>query len=157
MSNPYEVPKADLMHGHVDGVESRKRPGWVWAISVFYAFSLISTPFTLYMVYAGTLPMSPEQKSYYSSLGITGWFMSFASLAIMAVAVISFFLMKKTSIKAWLALNIVSVLGLIYNAAATNWLAAVGMAGLVSSVIGVAITMSIYFYAKRLDARLLLK
>jgi len=51
-------------------IENKKRPGWVWAISIFYFFSAAYTLLSFYLIYSGKIPLQPAQKAYFESLTI---------------------------------------------------------------------------------------
>lgn len=51
-----------------DQQNMKKRPGWVWAISVFYFFSCTYTLFSWYMVSSGRVTLEPAMKAYLESL-----------------------------------------------------------------------------------------
>jgi hypothetical protein len=152
MSNPYEAPKSDATTNEIlDG--PKKRPGWVWAISIFYGLSAIWTPFSFYLIYSGLIPLNAAQKAYFDGLGILDWAVTVAVSLIMLAAVVSLFLLKRVSVKLWGAAVVLSVLSYLYNAIAKNWLAALDVGSMIGAVIGFALVVAIFFYTKRLDAR----
>jgi hypothetical protein len=156
MTNPYEAPKSDATTNEVLDMP-KKRPGWVWAISIFYGLSAIYTPFSFYLIYAGLIPLAPAQKAYFDGLGVIDWAVTAVGSLIMLAAVVSLFLLKRGTVKLWGAAVGFSILSYLYNALAKNWLAAINAAGLIGAVIGFALIVAIFFYAKRLDARGYLK
>lgn len=155
MTNPYEAPKSTTSATAM--VDTSKRPGWVWAISILYGLSTIYTPISFYLVYSGALPLTGAQKEYFNSLGMFDWILVAVGSVIMLSAVVSLFLLKRVTIKLWGLAIIVTVLNSIYSMIAKNWLAAMDIPSLVGVVIGFALVVAIFFYTKRLDARGYLK
>jgi hypothetical protein len=156
MSNPYEAPKSDATTNEVLN-ETKKRPGWVWAISILYGLSAIWTPISFYLIYSGLIPLAPAQKAYFDGLSVLDWAVTVAISLIMLAAVVSLFLLKRVSVKLWGAAVVFSVLSYLYNAIAKNWLAAIDVGGIIGAAIGFALVVAIFFYTKRLDARGFLK
>jgi hypothetical protein len=156
MSNPYEAPKSNTITSEVVD-EPKKRPGWVWAISILYGLSAIYTPLSFYLIYSGVIPLAGAQKAYFDGLGIVDWAAAAIGALIMLAAVVALFLLKRVSIKLWGTAIVFSVLSFIYNATSKNWLAALDIGSLIGAAIGLALVIAIFFYTKRLDARGYLK
>jgi mannose/fructose/N-acetylgalactosamine-specific phosphotransferase system component IIC len=156
MSNPYEAPKSDATTNEVsDG--PKKRPVWVWVISVLYGLSAIWTPISFYLIYAGLVPLNAAQKAYFDGLGVIDWAVTVAVSLIMLAAVVALFLLRRVSVKLWGMAVVFSVLSYLYNAMAKNWLAALDVASIIGAAVGFALVVAIFFYTKRLDARGFLK
>jgi hypothetical protein len=156
MINPYEAPKSNTITNEVLD-EPKKRPGWVWAISILYGLSAIYTPVSFYLVYSGLALSAPAQKAYFVGLGIVDWAILAIGALIMLAAVVALFLLKRVSIRLWGAAVVFSILSYLYNAITRNWLAALDIAGLIGAAVGFILIVAIFFYTKRLDARGYLK
>jgi uncharacterized MnhB-related membrane protein len=156
MSNPYEAPKSDTFMNEVSD-EPKKRPGWVWVISIFYGLSTIYTPLSFYIIYSGLVPLAGAQKAYFDGLGVVDWAVTAVGALIMLAAVIALFLLRRVSIKLWGAVIVFSVLSYLYNVIAKNWLAALDIAGIIGAAVGFTLIVAIFFYTRRLDARGYLK
>jgi hypothetical protein len=155
MSNPYEAPKSNIITNEVlEG--PKKRPGWVWAISIFYGFFVIYTPLSFYLIYSGLARSAPAQKAYFVGLGIVDWAITAFGALIMLAAVVALFLLKRVSIKLWAAAIVFGIFSNLYNAIAKNLFAVFNM-GLIGTVVGFILIVAIFFYVKRLDARGYLK
>jgi hypothetical protein len=156
MINPYEAPKSNTITNEVLD-EPKKRPGWVWAISIFYGFSAIYTPVSFYLVYSGLALSAPAQKAYFVGLGIVDWAILAIGALIMLAAVVALFLLKRVSIKLWGAAIVFGILNNLYNAIAKNLFAVFNMMSLIGTAVGFILIVAIFFYTKRLDARGYLK
>jgi hypothetical protein len=156
MSNPYEAPKSNTIANDVlDG--QKKRPGWVWVISIFYGLSAIYTPLSFYIIYSGLVPLAAAQKAYFDGLGIVDWAITAVGALIMLAAVVALFLLKRVSIKLWGAAIVIGILNNLYNAIAKNLFAVVNIASLIGTAVGFILIVAIFFYTRRLDARGYLK
>jgi hypothetical protein len=156
MSNPYEAPKSNTITNEVlDG--PKKRPVWVWAISIFYGFSAIYTPLSFYLIYSGLVPLAPAQKAYFDGLGIVDWVVTALGALIMLAAVVALFLLKRVSIKLWGGALVFGILNNLYYAIAKNLFAVFNTMSLIGTAVGFILIVAIFFYTKRLDARGYLK
>ena len=45
-----------------------KRPGWVWAISIYIFCSAVFLLLSFYLIYSGKVVLDPKQKTYFESL-----------------------------------------------------------------------------------------
>ena len=155
MSDIYTTPKSNLIldKNRVEG----KRPGWVWAISLFYIFSFVITFLVLSLTFSGVIPLPENQKNYFESLGMIGWMIASISSILSLAAAITLLMLKKLTIKLWLAKFLFDLVSIAYNIVTTNLLQSVGGLGVVGMFIGLATVISIYLYAKRLNARGFLK
>jgi hypothetical protein len=156
MSNPYEAPKSDTFMNEVSD-EPKKRPGWVWAISILYGLSAIYTPLSFYFIYSGFISLPGAQKAYFVGLGIVDCAILVTGALIMLAAVVALFLLKRVSIKLWGAAIVFGILNNLYNAIAKNLFAVVNMMSLIGTAVGFILIVAIFFYTKRLDARGYLK
>lgn len=139
--------------GEENNVEVKKRPGWVWVISIFYIFSLAWTFLSFYMILNKIIPIPIETQEYFSNLGIIDWLLMTIGSSITLIAVVTLFLLKRITIKVWLTSFVFGILSTAYSAIATNWLQIMQTSTIVSTLIGFAIVLAIYSYAKRLDNR----
>ena len=53
---------------------ARKRPAWVWIISIFYIISAVWTLFSFFLIFSGALPLPPQQAAYFRSLTSIDYF-----------------------------------------------------------------------------------
>jgi hypothetical protein len=75
---------------------SRKRPTWVWVISIFYIVSFLYTWLALYLALTGAIPLDASQSTYYESLTRGDWGLTvFTSLGSLGGAVLLFLLRKQ--------------------------------------------------------------
>lgn len=151
MENIYQPPKSDLTHTNTH--DKGKRPGWVWVISIWFMFSTIIFPLSLYMALSGTLPLNAAQQAYYNNLGMLNYLIIAIRVILTFSAGLTLFLLKKVTIKIWLAIIVFAVFSNIYNLMTTEWLKIAGNTGVIGAVVGFMIMIAIYFYTRRLEAR----
>lgn len=133
------------------------RPGWVWAISIFYIFSFLWTSLSFYLVLSGVITLYDALKQYFENLRAIDLGISVISSILGFSAVVTLFMLRKITIKIWLTVIIFGLVSFVYSIVATNWLAAISGAGRFGILISYVIPIAIYFYTKRLDARGFLK
>ena len=155
MNDIYTTPKSNLVGDKtpVDG----KRPGWVWAIFIFHTLSLVSVAASFYLIFTGVLLMVGEQKQYFNDLGLMGWLMVVVPSLLSFSAALTLFMLRKISIKIWLAAIVFAVVSTLYSLLDIHWLNIMNGSGSIGLVIGFSIKIAIYFYARRLAARGILK
>lgn len=130
-----------------------KRPKWVWAISIFYSFSIVSAIYSFYVIYSGSIPLNEVQKEYFESLNFIDMALTFVSSMLTLSAAITLFLLKKITIKLWAAIFVFSAFAHLYSAFTTNYIETLDQIGFSGIIFGTIIIVLIYFYTKRLDAR----
>ncbi len=142
---------------NMNTIDTSKRPKWVWAIAIFYVFSIIFTSYSFYAVYKGLIPLNEAQQKYFSNLGIIDYAITVISALLSIAAATTFFMLKKITIKIWAASFIFGIITQIYSALGSNYLEVMKASDNIGALIGITITIAIYFYAKRLNARGYLK
>lgn len=131
----------------------RKRPIWVWVISIFYFVSALWTLFSFYMIYSGALPLPPEQARYFASLTALDYFFTVATACLSIAAVIALFLLRKAAFYLFLAGLGLDIVLSVEQLIANDLPAALGLAGLVGAAFGWVILGAICYYTWRLKKR----
>ena len=82
-----------FVNGH-----KRKRPIWVWVISIYYFFSIGFGLLSYYLSSIGAIPLTPTQKAYFANLTIFEHGMTLIIGLIGIAGVIALFLMRKVAL-----------------------------------------------------------
>jgi hypothetical protein len=155
MNDIYATPKSNLVSGHAP-VEG-ERPGWVWAIFILYAFSLTSTIISIYLLYSNALPLEGEQKLYFDNLGLVGWSMTAIGALLNFSAALTLFMLRKITVKIWLAALGFSVVATLYRLQDSHSLQMMKTLAIIGVVMSICVKIAIYLYARRLARRGVLK
>ncbi len=133
-----------------DGETKKKRPGWVWAISIFFFFSAGWTLLSFYLIYTGTVSLNPAQQAYFNNLTILDYsltiLMGFANL----VGAISLFLLRKVALYLFVTALFANLLMTVWHIVFKGWAVAIGAPGLLGAIIGLGILVAVCFYSWRL-------
>ena len=133
--------------------EKKKRPKWIWAITIFYFVSAGWTLLSFYVVGSGSIPMGPAAKAYFDSLstfdhvitvliGLAGFF-----------GAITLFLLRKIAFYLFTGALIGHSLLAIWHTLTKDWIAAVGNAGLAGAVFGWALLIAVCVYSWKLTKK----
>lgn len=132
-------------------MENKRRPGWIWAISIFSFFSAFYTLLSIYLVHSGKILLQPAQKAYFARLtSIDMGLTIFLGLTNLTGAVLLFYLRKQAFYLFTIALaaNLLTTLWHIFN---KGFIAAMPSGGLMGMLIGWGILVAVCMYTKRLE------
>ncbi len=132
-------------------MKNKRRPGWVWVISIFLFFSASFTLFSFYLVYSGKVLLQPAQKAYFASLTFMDLGLSIlVGLTNLFGALLLFFLRKQAFYLFVISLtfNLLITTGQIFN---KGFIQALPSGGIVGMLIGWGILVAICVYTKRLE------
>jgi hypothetical protein len=132
---------------------SAKRPGWVWAISIFMFISAAWTLLSFYLIGSGTVPLTPEQKAYFDSLSTLDYGAAILGGLLNLSGATALFLMRKAAVPLFGSAFVLNLLSTIWNIAAKNWTEAIGASGLIGAAVGMTILGAIVLYARSLAKR----
>lgn len=149
-ANPYAAPRAAL-NDHADGTGPR-RPGWVWAISVFLAFGVVFG--TLGSVVAMTGMGGPETAAATQHFVPLDHAVGLLNIAISAVGAVQFFRLRRQA----LALFVTAfALGLLYFSGSMllrpSYREMFDAAAILSMAVGWLVNVAIIAYAWKLRRR----
>lgn len=134
-----------------NGAESKKRPGWIWAISIFYFFSAAYTLLSFYLIYSGKILLQPVQKAYFESLtSIDMGLTIFLGISNLIGAVLLFCLRKQ----AFYFFAFPFALGLfmtVWHIFSKGFIASMPSGGLFGMVLGWAMIVAVLLYTKKLE------
>jgi len=134
-------------------LQKRKRPGWIWAISIFFFLSAGWTLLSFYLINTGAVPLIATQKEYFGRLtGLDYGLSVIMGLANLIGAVALFFLRKVAFYLFATALGANLILA-AWHTATKGWVAAIGGAGFVGVVIGWVLLTVVCIYSWRLVQR----
>ncbi|MCB9768401.1 MAG: hypothetical protein H6752_09415 [Candidatus Omnitrophica bacterium] len=128
----------------------RKRPFWVWVISIFFLISVGWTFSSFYLVLSGAVPLNPEQEEYFTNLSAFDYTSTLGLGVLNLLGAVSLFLLHRAAFYFFAFAFGVNVLLTIWHAVAKGWLAVVGGPGLVGMVLGLGILFAVCVYSWRL-------
>jgi|SRR5438445_628309 len=132
---------------------SGKRPKLVWAVFLFYIFSVGYTALSFALIYSGAISLAPEQATYLRNLSTFDWAVTVLSGLLTAAAAIAIFLLRKISFYLFSVAFALGILQTLVHTITTNFVAAIGGPGAIGALIGYAILLAVCIYARRLSAR----
>ena len=129
---------------------SSKRPVLVWVISIYCFMGAIGALLSLALTYSGAIPANEVQKQYFASQTWLdhGWIITNNALSL--VAAIMLLLLRRYAFYLFSWSFVFSLLFMIYQAVARNWLAAFGGLGIVTALITCVIAIAIILYSRGL-------
>ncbi len=134
-------------------IEPPRRPGWVWAISLFYLFSALFTGFGLYAILTHMIPLQPAQQAYFAALTPLDNSMTALIVVCNLSAALSLFLLRKIAVPLFIAGLAVNLAQTAWHTATKGWLAAMGSSGPAGFLIGIAMALAVIVYAVHLSRR----
>ncbi len=134
-----------------------KRPFFVWLIAIFYLLSTLFTVLSLSLVLSGSLPLTPEQEAYFSSLSSLDYLFSFViDLTVFAGAVALFFL-RRVALYLFCGSFDLIVLMSIWHLMTRDFLSALPSGGLLGFILGLGILAAVCLYTWKLTRAGVLK
>lgn len=128
----------------------KHRPVLVWVISIFYGFSIFPVLVSYAFVFSKSLPATPAQREYFSSLTVIDHAVTALVLLLNVAGAILLFRLKKAAPVVFSAAFALGVATVAYHCFTRNWFTTVGIPGLISTVVGWCINLAIVVYAFRL-------
>jgi hypothetical protein len=133
----------------VDQNQSKKRPGWVWAISIFFFLSAGWTLVSFFLINTGAVTGNAEQEAYFSSLTVVDYGLTILIALANLLAAVALFLLKKIAFYLFLTAFGANLLLTAWHTATKGWVAAIGGAGLVGALIGWILVIAVCIYSWR--------
>jgi hypothetical protein len=145
-SNPYAAPNASVADA---SAPPQGRPGWVWAITIFFGFGLVGRIVTWTMIATNSLPMDAATRAYYQALTAVDYAVTGTLSAVNLAGVTLLFLMRAKAapfLAAGLSLGLLNALyrAIVQGPDALLGLGAIGLLG------GFLVWGAIVWYAYRL-------
>ncbi len=133
-----------------DSSQARKRPGWVWAISIFYFLSAAYTLLAFFLIYSGAVPLQPEQRAYFSQLALFDYGVTVLMGTLNLAGAVTLFLLRRIAFHLFTTAFSIGILMTVWHTVEKGWVAAIGPAGLVGAAIGWALAVTVCVYTWRL-------
>ena len=131
----------------------RKRPIWVWIISIFYLISAGWTLFSFFLIFSGAIVISPAQEAYFNSLTTTDFTLTIAVGGANLVGAVTLFLLRKVAFYFFLAALGTTLMLTAWHWTTKGWAEALGGAGLTGALIGYGLSFAVCVYAWRLTKK----
>ena len=128
----------------------RKRPGWVWAISIFYFISAVFTLLSFYVIFSGRISIDPAQKAYFDSLTPIDYGITIILGLLNLTGVVTLFLLRRQAFYFFTGSFIVNILMTIWHLLSKGWIAAIGGPGLVGVIISWGLLIAVCLYSRSL-------
>ena len=139
------------------GNQRATRPALVWVICAYYALGTLGTVRAFSLLHSGALPLTSAQAQYFQALGIFDYVAIITISLINAAAVVLLFLMRKQAVYLFPIGLVISLVLTGSHALTKNWVAAMGVLGLVGEVLGWGINIAVCLYVWRLLRRGMLR
>jgi hypothetical protein len=136
-----------------DQNQSRKRPGWVWAISVFFFLSAGWTLVSFFLINTGAVTPNALQEAYFSSLTGVDYGLTILIALANLLAAVALFLLRKIAFYLFLTAFGANLLLTAWHTVTKGWVAAMGAAGLIGALIGWILVIAVCIYSWRLIQR----
>lgn len=131
----------------------RKRPGWVWVISIVFFFSAAWTLLSFYLIHTGAVPLNPQQRAHFDSLGAFDYAITVLLGATNLAGAVCLFLLRKTALYLFGTALIANTLLTAWQTLSTTWAQAIGSSGLSGAFISWALLVAVFLYTWRLSRR----
>lgn len=133
---------------------TKKRPKWVWTITIFYFISLLFAAYSQYAVHTGLIKLPENTQTYYENLGIVDYGIMIISGIVGMASVVTLFMLKKITTTLWAIYLGITIAGQAYTAIGTpEYLKTLQTSGMAGVITGAVIMVAVYVYTRRLDAR----
>ncbi len=133
--------------------EKKKRPKWVWAITIYFFVSAGWTLLSFYLIGSGVIPLKPEQQAYFNALSTFDYAVTIlAELANISGAV-TIFLLRKMAFYLFTGALIANSLLLVWHVLSKGWVAAIGSDVLIGAMIGWGLVIAVCFYTWNLTKK----
>jgi hypothetical protein len=134
-------------------IQNKKRPRWVWAISIFFFLSAGWTLLSFYLISTGAIPLNAVQKEYYDRLAGVDYAVSIIMGLANLVGAVALLLLRKIAFYLFAVALGANLILAAWHTATKGWMAAVGGAGFVGVVIGWVLLIAVCIYSWRLVQR----
>jgi len=149
-----KVVEKPSMSPETKNAASRKRPTWVWVISIFYLISFLYSSLANYLILTGAIPLNASQKVYYESLTAADWGFTIVILLTNLGGVVALLLLRKQALYLFagsFGLGILSAIHTLPRGWAAGWAAVSATPGAaVGMFIGWGISLGICMYTAKL-------
>ena len=131
----------------------RRRPGWVWAITIFVLLSAGYTLLSFLLIYGDVVPLTDVQQEYFDSLRAVDFLYSLGLALLNLVATVYLFLLRRQALPIYIAAFVLNVVITCFHLFTRNWLEVTGAAGVIGMMFGWGISIGIIAYTQSLVKR----
>jgi hypothetical protein len=131
---------------------ARKRPGWVWAISIFYAISFVVLVLSMYLVFSGAIPMTPQLKADLGRMTAFDYIVIIVQPLLSVSAAVALFLLRRQATYLFWSSLAVAVASAVWQMALRSGTTAFNSRPGASTggLIGFGIQLAVCFYVENL-------
>src|SRR5262245_18525523 len=108
----------------------RKRPIWVWLISLFFLVSAIWTLLSLYLIWSGAIPLEPAQQAYFDRLTLIDHVLTIVVGVLNLSGAIALFLLRKIARDLFLSSLGMRLFLALWVSSTQGWIEVLGRGGL---------------------------
>lgn len=131
----------------------RRRPVGVWLVSGFYVLSAGWTLLSFALIFSGAIKINAAQEAYFASLTGVDWLFTLAIGVIGFSAAVSLFLLRRVAVVLFSVALVLNLAFTVFQTMRTNWIEAIGGAGLVGALFGWLILFAVIAYAHGLTKK----
>ena len=133
--------------------KKKKRPIWIWVISIFYFLSAGYTLLSFYLIYTGTITLTPAMQAYFDSLSTFDYSITILTGTANFFGAITLFLLRKQAFYLFSGALCAGILLTISHTICKGWATAIGGSGLIGMLISWGIALAVITYSKKLIKR----
>ena len=130
--------------------KAKKRPGWVWVISIFIFFSAAWTLLSFYLIYSGAIPLQPEQKAYFARLTSVDYSLTILLGITNLIGAVALFFLRRIAFYLFVGVLVLNSVMTLWHVLFKDWATAMGGAGLFGMLIGYGLIVAVCLYAWKL-------
>jgi len=130
-----------------------KRPKLVWAVFLFYVLSVGYTALSFFLIFSGSVPVTPEQAAYFRNLSVFDWAITALTGLLDVAGAIAILRLRKIAFYLFSSAFVLLILQTLVHTITTNFLTALGGSGAVGALIGYGILLAVCVYAWKLKGR----
>ena len=128
----------------------RRRPGWIWVISIFFMLSCGWTLLSFYLIFSGSIPITAAQRAYFEALSPFDVLLTLLIGLANFSGAIALFLLRRVAFHLFVVAFAASILLALWHAATKGWVQALGGTGLMGAIISYGIVALVCFYSWKL-------
>ena len=130
-----------------------KRPKLVWAVFLFYVLSVGYTALSFFLIFSGSVPVTPEQAAYFRNLSVFNWAITALTGLLDVAGAIAILRLRKIAFYLFSSAFVLLILQTLVHTITTNFLTALGGSGAVGALIAYGILLAVCVYAWKLKGR----
>jgi len=129
-----------------------RRPRLVWAVFLWYLFSAGYTLLSFWLIYSGSIRVSPEAAAYLTNLSPFDQAFTVLLMLLNLGGAVALVMLRKVAFQLFATALALSLLLTIIHAFARGFVAALGGAGAVGLILGYGVGIVVCIYAWKLRA-----